>query len=100
MLNDMAEQRISAIRATGADVPAPAAGDADVDGSRGNKRPGVVALILMAGIFAALLIVVYVAILGFRKEPDGPIRGSGALPAQAAQGAGTKPVETGSPKLR
>ncbi|RYF22477.1 MAG: hypothetical protein EOO77_04040 [Oxalobacteraceae bacterium] len=61
-------------------------------GTRGNKRPGVAAVILMIGIAAMVAVVGYVAILGFEKEPSGPPRGSGGMPAQAGRGAGTQPI--------
>lgn len=67
-------------------------------GRRGNKPPSALAMLLMAGIAVMVVVVAYVAILGFDKEPEGPPRGSGSTPAQAAQGAGTQPTsETSNP---
>lgn len=60
-------------------------------GRRGNKPLGAVAILLIIGIIAEVGIVIYVAAMGFAKQADGPLRGSGSLPPQAALGAGAQP---------
>ncbi|RZL28518.1 MAG: hypothetical protein EOP64_04285 [Sphingomonas sp.] len=66
-------------------------GKANMVGRRGNKPPSAFAVLLMVGIAVMVAVIGYVAILGFSKEPNGPPRGSGSMPAQAAEGSGTQP---------
>ncbi len=60
---------------------------------RGNKRAGPAAIVIFVMIVALVVTICGLAVRGFQKEPNGPLRGSQTLPAQAAQGtaAGTPP---------
>lgn len=60
-------------------------------GDRGNERPGWVAKIIFALVVVTGMLILWLGVRGFQKEPDGPPRGSQMLPGQAAEASGQSP---------
>jgi hypothetical protein len=53
---------------------------------RGNKPASIVAKTILVLILVMVVVIIWLGVRGFQREPNGPLRGSQSLPAQAAQG--------------